>query len=108
MGSVTLSVYFLVLFVINPIQRHSYRMRAIKRLYFARSDEKNIFPTKSSSDKSNDRSDDLNAIKDLEDASLKNEISKHSTIRIHFSNWLSLFCGCSSDENLNILYEEGV
>ena len=74
MGSVTLSVYFLIWFVINPIQRHSYRMRAIKRLYYARTDEKNVFSTKSPGDKSNDRSDDLNALKDLEDASLKNEI----------------------------------
>ena len=83
-------------------------MRAIKRLYYARTDEKNVFFTKSPGDKSNDRSDDLNALKDLEDAHLKNEISKHSTIRIRFSNWLSLFCGCSSNKNLNILYKEGI
>ena len=43
MGAVFYSIYSLISLLIGPIQRHSYKLRAIKRLYFARGDSKDIF-----------------------------------------------------------------
>lgn len=43
MGAVTYSITCLISFLIGPIQRHSFNLRAIKRLYVARSQGKDIF-----------------------------------------------------------------
>jgi hypothetical protein len=49
-GGFAITLAFLIKLLINPIQRFAFRMRAIKRLYFARTSEDKLFPSKKSSD----------------------------------------------------------
>jgi hypothetical protein len=84
-------------------------MRAIKRLYFARSEKKNIFPKKLGGDNKNERFDDSEKCdQNQENVQLKDEILNHSSIRVHMSDWLSLLLGLSRNEYLNSLYTQGL
>lgn len=103
MGGVTYSTYCLIGMLIGPIQRHSYKMRAIKRLYFARS-EKNIFVYDLKKEESVSPTTTFD--KQL-NQQIDHEISKHERISFQFGSWFNLLFGCNSNKTHQTIYKEG-
>ena len=102
----------------RPLQKHAFRIKALKKLYFAKTKKSKIFRQ---NDKDNNevsfRDYSLNkifeenhifknTIQKIKDY-LKSEVLQHNTIRLFFKDWLFLFFGLSSNKELNILYEKG-
>ena len=107
MGAVTYSITCLISLLIGPIQRHSFKLRAIKRLYLARSEGKDIFGYDFKKDqlgliyRSNETYDQK------VNQQLCDEIKKHETIRFQFGAWVSLLLGCSKDKAHKKIVREG-
>ena len=70
-------------------------MRAIKRLYFARTADRDLLEERQGDRSINSLSSDLNT-----------EIGRHRVARVTMGAWFELLCGCSSGK-MNKLYKNG-
>ena len=86
LGGIVYFTFNLVLFLISPLQKHSFILRAIKRLYFARTADNFMFYEKP---EENYSETSLNS-------ELNHEISKHKIPRLSVISWIELFFGCSN------------
>lgn len=96
LGGLIYLTFNLVLFLISPIQKHSFILRAIKRLYFARTADNFMFYEKP---EENYSETSLNS-------ELNHEISKHKIPRLGAVSWIELFFGCSNIK-MKKLYQQG-
>ena len=99
-GGALLSVFIIIAIIIQPCQRYAFKMRAIKRMYLARTNDPLMFPLK------------VNQLQEeesyqLDDSEVSKEIQTHRKIRVKNEHWCTLFFGLNDNYGLEQMYSQG-
>ena len=104
-GGLGISVAFIINVLINRFQKFSFDMRAIKRLYLARTTDDKLFPKKINNSMDNYAETEEGFVHN--DQELNAEIGTHRKIRFSNESWFSIFTGLNDNYRIQETYQEG-